>query len=57
MGVYTHLKWLNAFAVINELAMQKIIKKFIKEHLKVKDNVIDKNLLAYIKTKRVANRN
>lgn len=28
---YQHLKWLNSFAEINELAMNKIIKKFSKE--------------------------
>jgi hypothetical protein len=29
--LYQNLKWLNAYAEINELAMQKIIKKFKKE--------------------------
>jgi len=50
------MKWLNAYAVINELAMQKILKKFVKEHFELKDNVIDKNLTAFIKSKEFANR-
>jgi len=57
MGIYQHLKWLNAFAVINELAMQKILKKCIKEFFQIKDNVINKNVTTFIKSKRVANRN
>ena len=32
LDLYKHLKWLNAFAQINELAAQKILKKFTKEH-------------------------
>ena len=55
--MYQQLKWLNAFAVINELAMQKILKKFVKEHFDLKDNVIDKNLTEFIKSKSFANRN
>jgi len=57
MGIYQHLKWLNVFAVINELAMQKILKKCIKEFFQIKDNVINKNVTTFIKSKRVANRN
>jgi len=56
MEMYTQLKWLNAYAVINELAMQKIVKKFMKEHFDLKDNVIDKNLTAFIKSKEFAKR-
>jgi hypothetical protein len=56
MDMYTQMKWLNAFAVINELAMQKILKKFIKEHFEIKDNLIDKNLTEFIKSKDFANR-
>ena len=42
--LYTEIKWLNSFAVINEIAAQKIIKKFRKECFDIKDNVADKNL-------------
>jgi hypothetical protein len=36
------IKWLNAFAIINEIAAHKILKKFMKEHFNVKDNIVDK---------------
>lgn len=57
MNVYQNLKWLNAYATINQIAMQKILKKFVKEHFQLKDNVIDKNLLAFINQKDFAHRN
>lgn len=56
MNTYQHLKWLNAYALINHLAMQKILKKFVKVHFDLKDNVIDKNLMAYIDGKAFAHR-
>ena len=56
MNTYQHLKWLNAYALINHLAMQKILKKFVKVHFELKDNVIDKNLKAYIDGKAFAHR-
>lgn len=56
-NVYQNLKWLNAYATINQIAMQKILKKFVKEHFQLKDNVIDKNLLAFINQKDFAHRN
>ena len=37
--------------------MQKILKKFVKEHFELKDNVIDKNLLAFINRKDFSHRN
>jgi len=43
--VHTNIKWLNAFAIINEIAAHKILKKFMKEHFKVKDNIIDKIIM------------
>jgi hypothetical protein len=54
--IYQHLKWLNAFALINEIAMQKIIKKFMKVHFELSDNVIDKKLRAYIESKNFSHR-
>ena len=43
--VYREIKWLNAYTIINEIAAQKIIKKFTKEFFVTKDNIIDKNLI------------
>ena len=56
MNIYQRLKWLNAFALINYIAMQKIIKKFVKTHFEFKDNVIDKGLLKYIQSKNMIHR-
>ena len=56
MNIYQHLKWLNAFAEINYIAMQTIIKKFIKEHFEINDNMIDKGLLKYIESKDMLKR-
>lgn len=44
MNIYQHLKWLNAYALINYIAMQKILKKFVKTHFDLKDNVVDKGI-------------
>ena len=43
--VYTEIKWLNAYAIINQIAAQKILKKFLKECFELDDNIIDKNLV------------
>ena len=57
--IYTEIKWLNAYAVINEIAAYKILKKFMKEHFKMKDNLIDKNIqiikddLAFVKRRNI----
>ena len=54
------IKWINTFAIINEIAANKILKKYIKEHFKIKDNVVDKNVLImleqfeFIKRKNIA---
>ena len=42
--IYTELKWLNAFAIINSIAVQKILKKFMKVHFQMSDNIVDKNI-------------
>jgi len=42
IDIYQKLKWLNAYSQINELAAQKILKKFCKEHFEIKDNIIEK---------------
>ena len=46
--VYTQIKWLNAYAIINNIAAQKILKKFTKNTFNMKDNILDKNLLYHI---------
>ena len=56
LDLYKHFKWLNAYALINELAMQKILKKFMKNYFENKDNIIDKNLTQLIKSKRLSHR-
>ena len=56
MNIYQHLKWLNAFALINHIAMQKILKKFVKTFFDVKDNVIDKGITQYIAMKQMIHR-
>ena len=54
------IKWINTLAIINEIAANKILKKYIKEHFKIKDNVVDKNVLImleqfeFIKRKNIA---
>ena len=36
--------------------MQKILKKFVKTHFDLKDNVIDKGILSYINNKQMIHR-
>jgi hypothetical protein len=42
--IFTHLKWLNAYAEINYIACLKIQKKFMKNYFFLKDNIIDKKV-------------
>jgi len=56
VNIYQHLKWLNAYAIINEVAIQKIVKKFKKEFFEISDNIIDKKIDAYLKTKMFSGR-
>lgn len=51
-NIYQDLKWLNAYALINHIALQKILKKFMKENFEQKDNVVDKTILSYINSKQ-----
>lgn len=46
--IYQKLKWLNSFATINELAAKKILKKFMKVHFEMKDNVVNKQINNFI---------
>jgi hypothetical protein len=56
MDLYQQLKWLNAYAVINELALEKILKKFMKEHFVMKDNVINKDIARYVREREFSRR-
>ena len=49
MDIYQRIKWLNAYAVINEVAMQKALQEFINTFFEIEDNVIDKKIQASIK--------
>ena len=44
VDLYKRIKWLNAFAVINEVAMQKSVQKFSSALFEIQDNVVDKKL-------------
>ncbi len=48
---YSELKWLNAFASLNRIAMQHSVGRMSKNYLKIKDNLIDKQLLLRLKQK------
>jgi hypothetical protein len=48
LNLFTRLKWLNAFAQINYIALQKSLKKFMKAYFELEDNVIDKQIQKYI---------
>lgn len=47
-GIFTHLKWLNAYAEINEIALKKIIEKLMKNIFMLTDNILDKKLIEII---------
>ena len=42
--LYRNLEWLNNFAELNELALHKISKKFIKNFFNDKNNQLKKDL-------------
>jgi hypothetical protein len=56
VNIYQHLKWLNAYAIINEVAIQKILKKFRKEFFEISDNTMDKQIEHYLNSKMFSNR-
>lgn len=56
IGVFQHLKWLNAYAIINEVAIQKILKKFKKVFFEVPDNVMDKKIEQFLDSKMFTGR-
>ena len=54
-NLYTHLKWLNAYSKINNIALLKIQKKFMKTFFCLKDNILDKKLAIVIKSQTFTN--
>ena len=42
--IWQQIRWLSSFGSINELALRKILKKFVKYHFAIKDNTINKKL-------------
>ena len=54
--LYIELKWLNSYGQLNEIAIQKIFKKFSKEFLDSKDGIIDTNLKNLLKAKNFTKR-
>ena len=54
--VFREIKWLNAFGVLNEIAAKKILKKYMKEHFVLKDNVLDKSFAKYVESQEFVKR-
>lgn len=46
--IWQQIRWLISFAQINELALKKIMKKFIKNHFAIKENTINAKLTSII---------
>ena len=42
--IWQQIRWLISYGQINELALRKIMKKFIKNYFLIKDNTINKKL-------------
>ena len=42
--IWHQIRWLISYGQINELALRKIMKKFVKNFFLIKDNTIDKKL-------------
>jgi hypothetical protein len=39
-NLYVKIKWLKTYSSINHVAMYKILKKFMKNYFKIKDNTL-----------------
>lgn len=50
------MKWLNAYAKINFIAIFKIYKKFMKNYFVVKDNIMDKQFEGLVRRFSFADR-
>ena len=42
--IWTQIRWLQSYGQINELALKKILKKYMKNFYAIKDNTINKKL-------------
>ena len=49
--IYQHLKWLNAFAEINQIAMEKVLMKFSGVYFEDKENSLHYDLKSYIESR------
>lgn len=54
--IYQHLKWLNAYAEINEISMKKILKKFMKIHFEDKNNKLQEDIIKFIRSRQISHR-
>lgn len=50
-SIWMQIRWLKSYNQINELALKKILKKFIKNFFKIKDNTIKKKLEQIVESK------
>ena len=43
-NIWQQIRWLSSFGSINELALRKIMKKFVKNFFEIKDNTLTRKL-------------
>ena len=51
-SIWMQQRWLQSYTEINELALKKILKKFVKNHFLIKDNTIKKKLEQIVESKQ-----
>ena len=51
-NIWTQIRWLNSFCHINELALRKSLKKFMKNFFVIKDNTLNQKLSDIINAKQ-----
>ena len=51
-NIWTQIRWLNSFCHINELALRKSLKKFMKNFFVIKDNTLNRKLSDIINAKQ-----
>ena len=47
-NIYLEIKWLNAYATLNEHASRYLLKKYMKAFFLFDDNVLDKSVIAIL---------
>ena len=50
-SIWMQIRWLNSYGHINELALRKILKKFVKNFFAIKDNTIKEKLTDTVKSR------